>query len=171
MRSWNWRNRDVKWSCHLWNRDTWWSWCWKSAPVRHALFSRTRQNFNRGKIVSETSWLEEKHFSFDQTQVAHVPVQLPMVPTTDHARSRIERGPCRAVCGSTTFAVRWRLSLEHHGFNLLPLGTQFEFKELCDKMEELVLQQKKERGAWKDLFFFLLLNAHEDQLREEYKDR
>ena len=50
------------------------------------------------------------------------------------------------------------------------LDTPSWFQEVCDKLEELVLELDREVLDWKDQFFFDALDAHEDDLCCECKE-
>ena len=50
------------------------------------------------------------------------------------------------------------------------LETPLRFPEVCDKLEELVLELDREVSDWKDRFFFDVLDAKEDDLCYECKE-
>ena len=50
------------------------------------------------------------------------------------------------------------------------LGTPMEFREVCEKLDDLVLELDREVSDWKDRFFFDALDAHEDDLCHECKE-
>ena len=50
------------------------------------------------------------------------------------------------------------------------LETPLWFQEVCDKLEELVLELDREVSDWKDRFFFDVLDAKEDDLCYECKE-
>ena len=50
------------------------------------------------------------------------------------------------------------------------LDTPSWFQEVCDKLEELVLELDREVSDWKDRFFFDALDAHENDLCYECKE-
>ena len=50
------------------------------------------------------------------------------------------------------------------------LGTPFEFSDVCEKLEDLVMELDREVSDWKDRFFFDALDTHEDHLCHECKE-
>ena len=48
--------------------------------------------------------------------------------------------------------------------------TPLWFQDVCNKLEELVLELDREVSDWKDRFFFDALDAHEDDLCQECKE-
>ena len=52
----------------------------------------------------------------------------------------------------------------------MDLETPLWFRDVCDKLEELVLELDREVSDWKDRFFFDALDAHEDDLCYECKE-
>ena len=51
------------------------------------------------------------------------------------------------------------------------LGTPGTFRDVCDKLEEVVRQLDREVTSWKDRFFFDALEADEDTLCSECKEK
>ena len=50
------------------------------------------------------------------------------------------------------------------------LGTPMEFREVCEKLEDLVLELDREVSDWKDRFFFDALEAYKNDLCLECKE-
>ena len=52
----------------------------------------------------------------------------------------------------------------------IDLGIPSEFRDVCDKLEDLVMELDMEVSDWKDRFFFDALDAHEKDLCHECKE-
>ena len=80
------------------------------------------------------------------------------------------RQEIRRLIGSAIYA---RVASERLSANLkrsVDLDTPSWFREVCDKLEEVVLELDREVSDWKDRFFFDALDAHQDDLCHECKE-
>ena len=70
-------------------------------------------------------------------------------------------------------AIYARSASERLSFKLkrpVDLGTPLGFREVCENLEDLVMELDREVLDWKDRFFFDALEAHEDNLCSDCKE-
>ena len=80
------------------------------------------------------------------------------------------RQEIRRLIGPAIYAREVSERLSKNLKRPVDLETPLWFQEVCDKLEELVLELDREVSDWKDRFFFDVLDAKEDDLCYECKE-
>ena len=80
------------------------------------------------------------------------------------------RQEIRRLIGPAIYAREASERLSKNLKRPVDLETPLWFRDVCDKLEELVLELDREVSDWKDRFFFDALDAHENDLCYECKE-